>query len=237
MDVGDTAPPPESPDRPVLMGAMQALAAAVRPKVEAVASAATAAVDSALGEAELVAATIRSEAVLAKEAQAASIAPWQTLGEQFSILEDELRVRIFRIALTEANFSKETAMRRRRDGNILPGCSGMANAALLGDDALRALRFKLVPGRLSEEEFWRSYFWHVANVKCELLHDWRTANTMRREAAMEEEMALSAEDDGSAGATTVSGAALDVVLPGAADGVCADDLDEEFERLVASPSP
>jgi len=113
----------------------------------------------------------------------------------------------------------------------------VANAALQGDDALRALRFKLVPGRLSEEEFWRSYFWHVANVKCELLHDWRTANTMRREAAMEDDMALSAVDDGSAGATTGSGAALDVVVPGAVDGVCADDLDDEFERLVASPSP
>ena len=66
----------------------------------------------------------------------------------------------------------------------------MANAALAADDTLRALRFKFVPARLTEEEFWRCYFWHVANVKCELLHDWRTANGARREAAIEEERSL-----------------------------------------------
>ena len=37
-------------------------------------------------------------------------------------------------------------------------------AALQADDSLRALRFRLVPGRLSEEDFWRCYFWHVVRL-------------------------------------------------------------------------
>ena len=101
----------------------------------------------------------------------------------------------------------------------------MANAALAADDTLRALRFKFVPARLTEEEFWRCYFWHVANVKCELLHDWRTANGARREAAMEEEATLAPDEDLAGGASG-----------GGEESGATDDLDAEFERLVASPT-
>ena len=106
--------------------------------------------------AEAEAQRLRQEASAEAEAQATSIAPWQTLAEQYSILEDELKVRILNISKSEANFSTEMAAEnRRRPGNILPGCLPMANAALREDEELRALRFKLVPARLSEEEFWR----------------------------------------------------------------------------------
>ena len=121
---------------------------------------------------------------------------------------------------------------RRRPGNILPGCLPMANAALAEDEPLRDLRFKLVPARMSEEEFWRCYFWHVANVKCELLHDWRTANGARRAAALEEEASLAPVADEADASTS-----FDQIAGGAeASGVDADDLDAEFERLVGSPS-
>ena len=125
----------------------------------------------------------------------------------------------------------------------------MANAALAADDTLRALRFKFVPARLTEEEFWRCYFWHVANVKCELLHDWRTANGARREAAIEEERTLapmvgsssSSQQQHSAKASGAEG------LSGAEEAggggkeaeeetISAEDLDAEFERLIASPT-
>ena len=167
------------------------------------------------------------------EAGVSAIAPWQTLAEQYSILEDELKVRILRISTSEANFSARTAAEgRRRPGNILPGCLPMANAALAEDEPLRDLRFKLVPARMSEEEFWRCYFWHVANVKCELLHDWRTANGARRAAALEEEASLAPVADESDASTS-----FDQIAGGAeASGVDADDLDAEFERLVGSPS-
>ena len=83
--------------------------------------------------------------------------------------------------------------------------------------------------RLTEEEFWRCYFWHVANVKCEMLHDWRTANGARRAAAMEDEATLAPVDDAGLGGGGTAAADEDAVE--------ADDLDAEFERLVASPTP
>ena len=229
---------PESPDRAILWQSMQSLAAVVRPKAQALASAAAAAVDNVMQEAEVQAAVIRSEALAALDAQVASIAPWQTLGEQFSILEDELRVRIMNIALSESNFTAER-QGRRRPGNILPGCGPMAKAALEADDNLRQMRFQLVPKRLSEEDFWRAYFWHVANVKCELLHDWKTANTVRRTAVMEDEAALAPDDEPLASATDgppSTPAAIAGEAEAASTTVPLDDLDAEFERLVTSPS-
>ena len=173
-----------------------------------------------------------------EDAQASSIAPWQTLAEQYSILEDELKARILRISITESNFNKETAAEgRRRPGNILPGCLPMANAALAEDESLRDMRFKLVPARLSEEEFWRCYFRHVATIKCEMLHDWRTANGARRDAVLEEERTL-APADGQAGDAPGDDDGAEHAAAAQADthngGV--DDLDAEFERLVASPT-
>lgn len=187
---------------------------------------------SIVAPAEAEAQRIRDEVAAAAEAQEASIAPWQTLAEQYSILEDELKVRILKIATSEANFTPQVAAAgRRRPGNILPGCLPMANAALAEDEALRALRFKLVPAALSEEDFFRCYFWHVANVKCEMLHDWRTANGARRAAAMEDEATL-ALADGEGAEAQPANAEQDT---SAADDDL--DLDAEFERLVSSPSP
>lgn len=97
-----------------------------------------------------------------KVLRAARMLPWKTLGEQFSILEDELRERILKVAANEQNFTPERAQARRRPGNILPGCLPMATASLEADPVLHDLRFKLVPARLSEEDFWRCYFWCVA---------------------------------------------------------------------------
>ena len=42
----------------------------------------------------------------AKPEELEAIAPWQTLGEQFSILEAELRARILKISEYEANFGR-----------------------------------------------------------------------------------------------------------------------------------
>ena len=90
------------------------------------------------------------------------------------------------------------------------------------------LRFRLVPARLSEEDFWRCYFWHVANIKCELCHDWTGANQARREvveAVASDEALLAADPDSPS--TKGSGAGR----AGPRDA----DLDAEFDRLVMSP--
>jgi len=126
-----------------------------------------------------------------RELRSAELLPWRTLAEQFAILEDELRERILRISQMETNFSVELASTsRRRPGNILPGCLPMANASLKADEALQGLRYKLVPTRMSDEQFWRCYFWHVANIKCELLNDFATANAMKRDAILADEAVL-----------------------------------------------
>ena len=241
---GAAAALPESPDRPVLMDALSSIAAFAKPRAQAAYARGVEALETTLHSAEVQAAAMRSAAAVDADARGTALAPWQTLGEQFSILEDELRARILRIATSERNFTSEVVhFGRRRQGNILPGCSGMANAALKEDVALVDLRFRLVPSRMSEEDFWRCYFWHVANIKCELLHDWHTANDARRRAVMEEEAALAPELPSPAPRTRLATAPDDGdgddvdALAGARTAYATmplDDLDAEFERLVTS---
>ena len=110
----------------------------------------------------------------------------------------------------------------------------MAQAALEADAALGSLRYRLVPARLSEEEFWRCYFWRVANIKCELCNDFATANALRRQATLADDALLADEAEaaspagGSRGGDAVGGG-------GSALGLDEDALDDEFERLVGSP--
>lgn len=188
------------------------MAASLRPLVQAAAKA----VSGALEPVELAAANARHQQLA--NLDASGVAPWQTLSEQFAILESELRQRIMSIAKTEANFSTSIANQHTafHKADIFPGCAPMATAALDHDFVLRDLRFRLVPAHMSEEAFWRCYFWHVVNIKCELLHDWSTANQARREATMQDETTLSSEE------TSMSPAQIDA------------DLDAEFERLVNS---
>lgn len=190
-----------------------------------------------------------------RELKSAELLPWKTLAEQFAILEDELRERILRISQVETNFSVELARTsRRRPGNILPGCLPMANASLKADEALKALRYELVPKRMSDEQFWRCYFWHVANIKCELLNDFATANAMKRDAILADEAVLSGGGEASAYGSAAAATALsgdggggdgsggDGGDSGSSGGRCSGggggvavdqfDLDAEFELLV-----
>ena len=70
----------------------------------------------------------------------------------------------------------------------------------------------------------------MANIKCELLNDFATANTMRREAVLADEAALSGGEPASP-APPGAAAAEPAASPAAA--VAETDLDAEFERLVA----
>ena len=69
----------------------------------------------------------------------------------------------------------------------------------------------------------------MANIKCEMLHDWRTANGARRAAAMEDEATLAPME----GAEIAGG---DAGAANEDEALNAEDIDDEFERLVASPS-
>ena len=151
--------------------------------------------------------------------------PWRTLGEQFSILEAGLQERILLLSVEE-NFTPALAHMRRRPGNILPGCLPMATASLEADPELAALRFKLVPSTLSEEQFWRCYFWAVANIKCEMLNDFATANQARREAVLADDAALEE--------TAVTRDEARGAHAAREDAFVELTLDDEFERLVGS---
>ena len=205
------------PDEPVLTNMIRKGAQAVVCALRDVEHEAT-----AIEAREAAASTLRCEAV----------PPWQTLGEQFSILEPDLQRKCLSIAHDHSNFSRNLALRRGTNTDILPGCLPMANAALAADAALRELRFAMVPARMSEEEFWRCYFWHVAMIKCELCHDWSGANQVRRQAKdlhdavrAADEALLSADPDEEERSPTRGGA-----------GVPSDaELNAEFDLLVSSP--
>mmetsp|Transcript_71380 Transcript_71380/g.195656 ORF Transcript_71380/g.195656 Transcript_71380/m.195656 type:complete len:91 (+) Transcript_71380:549-821(+) len=83
----------------------------------------------------------------------------------------------------------------------------------------------MVPSRLSEEDFWRCYFWRVALAKVELCNDWGTANSVRRQAqsAYDADEALLATDDPDPHSSARGAQPSDT------------ELDAEFERLVCSP--
>ena len=112
--------------------------------------------------------------------------------------------------------------------DILGSCHAMATAAMAADPALGALRFRLVPQRLSEEDFWRCFFWRVAQIKLELCNDFATANRARQQAVLASE----------------AEALFDAPSPSANAGEPACDfpfdlaeLDAEFEALVGAEAP
>lgn len=174
------------------------------------------------------AATVQADKATIDEIKSSGIAPWQTLGEQFSILEPTLKERCLQIPLRLENFSRQLALRRDPSVSILPGCLPMAYTALEADATLRELRFRLVPSQLSEDEFWKCYFWQVALIKCELCHDWSGANFIRRHAKGVND-AVEADDE-------ALFSAQDETDSSTATAPRHEELDAEFDRLVGSPS-
>jgi len=221
-------------DRPILTDLIRNGASSVATAVSSTLEYTKEALKQMEAEAELESAKLQARAVAEAELRSTSIPPWQTLSEQFAILEEELKARILRISQQEDYFTKERARTQvMRQASVLPGCLPMANAAIAADPALGELRFRLVPGRLTEEEFWRCYFWHVAQLKLELCNDFVTANRVRRDEAQTDEQAA---DD-------ATSAALDseIATELAGDGALPDfafdlaGLDAEFEALVGTP--
>jgi len=61
------------------------------------------------------------------------------------------------------------------------GDFSQAMAALEEDGELAQLRHRVVPSRISEEMFWKAYFWQVSTIKQALLIDYSKANEEHRE--------------------------------------------------------
>ena len=54
-------------------------------------------------------------------------------------------------------------------------------AALEHDEQLAGLRHRVVPAQISEESFWKAYFWEVSAIKQSLLIDYSKANKEHRD--------------------------------------------------------
>ena len=156
-----------------------------------------------------------------------SRAPWRVLAEQFTILEPTLKQRILDIANKPHLFSKERALlTHKHTDDIIPGCWPMAKNILRLDPVLSELRYRLVPSKLSEESFWRCYFWNVALIKVELCNDFVTANKTRQEYLTASRNSAETDAARAVGGTEASSTtALDFPFDLA-------ELDAEFESLV-----
>ena len=67
-------------------------------------------------------------------------------------------------------------------------------------------------------------------IKCDLLHDWRSANGARRDAVLEEEAALAPVEQ------QQQPEQQEQQQQPVVEEDTVEDLDAEFERLIASPS-
>lgn len=102
------------------------------------------------------------------------VAPWDvnTLPKEERKYADALRREMLKIVV-DCIYSKKkrtelflsgVAERERFDFR-LEDKAGMAMAALEADGNMRRLRAGLVPGKMKEESFWKTYFYHVHRVR------------------------------------------------------------------------
>merc|ERR1712136_195392 len=93
-------------------------------------------------------------------ATGAGLAPWTGYAEDEETLKDQ----ILSLSADERHFL------RPPPGGVAyqfdyEQSYPMALATLEADPTLRAMRFKLVPKRIKEEDFWRNYFYRVSLIK------------------------------------------------------------------------
>lgn len=108
----------------------------------------------------------------------AGVPPWdeKALPENESAYSDALRKEMLVIVVNSIYSKKKRTdlflsgvAEREKFEFVLEDNSGMAMAALEADRNMRRLRAGLVPGKMKEEEFWRTYFYHVHRVRQTLL--------------------------------------------------------------------
>ncbi|CAF0853581.1 unnamed protein product [Brachionus calyciflorus] len=100
-----------------------------------------------------------NEKKLAQRQADASLPPWVGYNE-----EEKLKEQIMALSTDSRNFmrSPPLGVDFHFDFNLfLP----IAMATLEEDPNLKEMRFKLVPGKINEETFWRNYFYRVSLIK------------------------------------------------------------------------
>jgi len=80
-------------------------------------------------------------------------------------LEDELRLNILKLCENESNFLVKAPSSSSVFGFKLECALPYAQKALAEDPILPQIRFRAVPKKLSEEQFWRNYFYRVNVIR------------------------------------------------------------------------
>ena len=95
---------------------------------------------------------------LATASSGAGVAPWVGYPE-----ESLLKKRILALSLDTRNFLRDPP--GEQTGWDASSVAAVAAATLAEDPNLRKMRFHLVPKRVSEQRFWRNYFYRVGLVQ------------------------------------------------------------------------
>eukprot|EP00911_Craspedida_sp_UC1_P002653 UC1_evm2s1952 len=93
------------------------------------------------------------------DGRAGALPPWMGYAD-----EEDLRERIVALSADERNFIRDPPSHADA-ANAPPVDYAIAMATLAEDKRLEEMRFKLVPGTVSEERFWRNYFYRVELVR------------------------------------------------------------------------
>ncbi|GFS08726.1 synapse-associated protein 1 [Elysia marginata] len=94
-----------------------------------------------------------------KKQQEAAVAPWVGYSD-----EDELKTKILALSKDKRNFVRNPPSGVQFQFDF-DSASPVATATLQEDSNLRDMRFQLVPKQVSEETFWRNYFYRVSLIR------------------------------------------------------------------------
>eukprot|EP00730_Choanoeca_flexa_P017589 TRINITY_DN8491_c0_g1_i1.p1 TRINITY_DN8491_c0_g1~~TRINITY_DN8491_c0_g1_i1.p1 ORF type:complete len:317 (+),score=73.70 TRINITY_DN8491_c0_g1_i1:89-1039(+) len=90
----------------------------------------------------------------------AAVPPWVGASN-----EEELKAHILKLSTDERNFLRDPPPGARTFTFNFDTAFPVALSILPHDDLLKERRFELVPKKLSEEHFWRNYFYRVSLIK------------------------------------------------------------------------
>ncbi|GFO33407.1 hypothetical protein PoB_005991200 [Plakobranchus ocellatus] len=94
-----------------------------------------------------------------RKQQEAAVAPWVGYSD-----EDELKTQILALSKDKRNFVRNPPSGVQFQFDF-DSASPVATATLQEDSNLRDMRFQLVPKQVSEETFWRNYFYRVSLIR------------------------------------------------------------------------
>ncbi|ORX60425.1 hypothetical protein DM01DRAFT_1371004 [Hesseltinella vesiculosa] len=163
--------------------------------------------------------------------------PWQGYGDY----EPELKQRILAVAKDDRNLIVPPPTDTSFEFD-LKAYSQSARAMLNADKSLSALRFVLVPQQLTEETFWRNYFYRVTIVKQQVLGDLPPNNLPKADEPKDDvlfDFAAADSDNDDQGKSddtlaTVTSGSEPVMVDADTDGM--EDWERELRREAADSS-